>query len=122
MPTDRGAQHHRERLADALREEIVALLEGELADPRIGLAMVSDVQLSPDGKSVHVLVAVPGSSEKETEQTMQGLNAARSFIRHEIRDRLRMRQAPEVFFQLDRSQEMGARIDELLDRVKKRSK
>jgi len=91
MPTDRGAQHHRERLADALREEIVALLEGELADPRIGLATVSDVQLSPDGKSVHVLVAVPGSSEKEAAQTMQGLNAARSYIRHEIRGRLRMR-------------------------------
>ena len=122
MPTDRGAQHHRERLQDALRDEISAILEGELADPRIGLATVSDVQLSPDGKTVHVLVASPGTTDEEARNTMEGLNAARGYIRHEVADRLRLRHAPELFFRLDRSEEIGARIDELLNRVKKRSK
>ena len=37
----RGAKYHRERLGEALREEIETIVEGELGDPRIGL--VSDV-------------------------------------------------------------------------------
>ena len=121
MPEQRGAQHHRERMADAIRDEIVAILEGELGDPRIGLATVSEVRLDPDGKSAHVLVAVAGD-EKEMERTLHGLEAARGYIRHEIAERLRLRRAPELFFQLDRSQEYGDRIDQLLKRVKKREK
>ena len=42
MPEDRGREYHRERLREALREEIWALLEGELRDPRIGLASVNE--------------------------------------------------------------------------------
>ena len=118
MPEQRGAQHHRERMADAMRDEIVAILEGELGDPRIGLVTVSEVRLAADGKSTHVLVAVAGD-DKEVERTLQGLEAARGYIRHEIAERLRLRRAPELFFQLDRSQQYGDRIDELLKRVRK---
>ena len=121
MPEQRGVQHHRERMADAIRDELVAILEGELGDPRIGLATVSEVRLDADGKSAHVLVAVAGD-EKEMESTLQGLEAARRYIRHEIAERLRLRRAPELFFQLDRSQEYGDRIDELLKRVQKKEK
>lgn len=119
MPENRNAQHHRERLGEALREEISAIVEGELGDPRIGLATVNEVQLTADGKSAHVLVAVVGD-EREAAATLAGLQAARNFIRHEIADRLRLRHAPELLFQLDRSEQYGARIDELLDRIKKR--
>ncbi len=121
MPEQRGVQHHRERMADAIRDELVAILEGELGDPRIGLATVSEVRLAPDGKSAHVLVAVAGD-EKDAERTLQGLEAARGFIRHEIAERLRLRRAPELFFQLDRSQEYGDRIDGLLKRLHKKEK
>lgn len=116
---DRNAQHHRERLNDAIRDEISAILEGELADPRIGLASVSEVQLAPDGRSAHVLIAVDGGDD-EAEQTLEGLHAAKGFIKHEIAERLRLRHAPELFFRLDRSQQYGARIDELLKRINQR--
>ncbi len=117
----RNVQHHYERLGEALREEIAAMIEGELTDPRIGLATVHEVKLSPDGKAAHVFVVVSGD-DKEVEQTMTGLNAARNYIRHELLDRLRIRHAPDLFFHLDRSQQYETRIDELLRRVKKRSK
>jgi ribosome-binding factor A len=118
---DRNLQHHLERLGEALREEIAAMIEGELHDPRIGLATVTEVKLSPDGRSAQVLVNVSGD-EREAEQTLAGLDAARNYIRHELLDRLRIRHAPDLFFQLDRSQQYETRIDELLRRVKKRSK
>lgn len=118
---DRNAQHHRERLGEALREEIATMVEGELSDPRIGLATVTEVRLAEDGKSAHVMVAVSGDDD-EAERTLDGLTAARNYIRHEVGDRLRLRHAPELHFQLDRSDAYGARIEELLERVKRRTK
>ncbi len=114
-----GAKHHRERIGEALKEEIATIIEGELGDPRIGLANVSEVHLSPDGRSARVFIVVQGSDE-EAAETMNGLDAAKNFIRRELTDRLRLRQAPELFFQLDHSDQYGSRIDELLERIEKR--
>ena len=121
MPENRNAEHHRERLIDALREEIDAIIGGELTDPRIGLAHVSEVVLAPGGKSARILVEVDGTDE-EAARTMEGLAAARGFIRTEVRDRLGKRHVPELTFHLDRSTRASQRVDELLDRVEKRAK
>ena len=101
----RGAKYHRERLGEALREEIETIVEGELADPRIGLATVTSVELASDGRSARVLVMVHGSDE-ESQRSMEGLAAASSFIRHEVADRLHLRRSPELLFILDRSDEL----------------
>jgi ribosome-binding factor A len=121
MPEKRAQQYHRERLGEALREEIETILEGELGDPRIGLVNVSEVHLAPDSRSARIMVVVQGS-EDDGDRTLEGLNAARGYIRHELAERLHLRRAPELFFQIDKSQEYQARIDELLDRTKKRKR
>jgi ribosome-binding factor A len=108
-------------LGEALREELETLVEGELADPRIGLVSVSGVELAEDGRSAQVLVDVEGDDE-EAERSLQGLDAAKAYIRRELADRLRLRRAPELFFRLDRAERDQARIEELLERAKKRSK
>jgi ribosome-binding factor A len=117
----RAVTHHRGRLGQALREEIETLVEGELVDPRIGLVNVTGVQLAEDGRSANVLVEVEGDDE-EAERSMAGLEAAKAYIRHEIADRLRLRRAPELFFRLDRSARAAARVEELLDRAKRKNK
>jgi ribosome-binding factor A len=117
----RGVQHHRGRLGEALREEIETLVEGELGDPRIGLVSVTGVHLAEDGRSAQVLVDVDGDDE-EAERSLQGLEAAKAYIRHEVADRLRLRRAPELLFRLDRAEREKARVEELLERVRKRSK
>ena len=121
MPEHRGREYHRERLREALREEIWALLEGELRDPRIGLASVSEVLLAPNGRSVEVFIAVEGD-ESEARETMEGLTAASGFIRYQIGERLRLRRTPELVFRLDRKQQYQSRVEELLKRVEKRKK
>lgn len=115
----RGQKYHRERLGEALREEIETIVEGELADPRIGLATVTAVELAEDMRTARVLVAVEGRDE-EAERSLEGLTAAGGFIRRQIASRLKLRRAPELFFVLDRSEKYQARIDELLKRVRKR--
>ena len=117
----RAQKYHRDRLSEALREEIETILEGELADPRIGLASVSEVQMAEDARSARVLVAVAGDDE-EAERTLEGLDAAKNFVRHELAERLRLRRPPELFFQLDRSEQLESRVEELLARAKKRKR
>lgn len=121
MEQNRGAQHHRERLADSMREEIAAMVEGELADPRIGLATVTGVQILPDGRQAFVLINVAGDADEE-KSTLAGLEAAKGYIKHELIERLQIRHSPELHFRLDRSQQYETRIDNLLERVKKRKK
>ena len=117
----RGQKYHRDRLSGALREEIETILEGELGDPRIGLASVSEVRMADDARSARVLITVAGDDE-DAERTLQGLEAAKNFVRHELAERLRLRRPPELFFQIDRSHQLESRVDELLDRAKKRRK
>lgn len=117
----RGVQHHRGRLGQALREEIETLVEGELADPRIGLVSVVGVHLAEDGRSAQVLVDVEGD-DAEAQRSLEGLDAAKSYIRHELAGRLHLRRAPELLFRLDRSGREQARVQELLERMKKRTK
>jgi ribosome-binding factor A len=118
---NRGQKYHRGRLVEALREEVAALVEGELADPRIGLVSVNEVLLGSDNRSARIFVSAAGS-EEEAKESLEGLNAARNYIRHELTRRLGVRQAPEVFFVLDRSEKYGGRIDELLQRIEKRKR
>jgi ribosome-binding factor A len=115
----RGQKYHRGRLSQAIREEIETILEGELADPRIGLASVSAVLMAQDARSARVMVTVAGD-EAEAERTLEGLAAAKNYVRHELAERLRLRRPPELYFQIDRADQLESRVDELLGREKKR--
>jgi len=117
----RGAKYHRERLGEALREEIETIVEGELGDPRIGLVSVTSVELAEDSRSARVYVAVDGD-EDDAQRSLEGLTAAVGFVRREVAGNLKLRRAPELFFQLDMSGKYGARIDELIKRTKKSKK
>ena len=121
MVEPRPPKHQRERRVEALREEIDLILEGELGDPRIGLAAVTEIMLARGGKTARVFVRVEGNDE-ETEQTLDGLNAAKGFIRHQLAERMGLHHAPELVFVIDRSEQYSSRIDELLGRTKKKRK
>lgn len=121
MPEVRARKYHQDRVAETLREEIGTMIEGELSDPRISFAYVSEVQINPGGKSARVYVAVDGGTEEE-EQTIEALGSARGYIRHELLERMGVRHVPDLTFHIDRSEKMKNRIDELLGRAKKRQK
>ena len=117
----RAVKHHRGRVGEALREEIETLVEGELADPRIGLVSVTAVHVAEDGRSAEVWVNVEGD-DRDADESLEGLEAAKAYIRHELVERLRLRRAPELVFRLDRAEVDKARVEELLGRAKKRDK
>ncbi len=112
------AGHRQERVAGEIRQEIGAMLAGELKDPRLAtFATVTEVRMTPDLKQAKVYVSVMGT-EAEQAAAIKGLTAAAGFIRRELSERLQLRRAPELLFLLDRSEEYGQHIDELLRRTK----
>ena len=119
MPEQRARTYHRNRVANTFSEEIGAMLEGELSDPRIAPSHVTEVVLAPGGKSARIFVAVHGTAEEE-DDTLAGLMTARGFIRSKLRERMGVRHVPELTFAIDRSQKMTGRMEELLDRTRKR--
>jgi ribosome-binding factor A len=124
MPEHRARKHHQDRVAETLREEIGAMIEGELSDPRIASCYVSEVALNPGGKSARVFVAVDSAVEdiaKAEDETIAALEAAKGYIRHELKERMGVRYVPELLFVADRSGRFQARIEELLSRARKSS-
>jgi ribosome-binding factor A len=122
MPEHRARKHHQDRVAETLRDEIGAMIEGELSDPRIDLCHVSEVALNPGGKSARVYVVVDITTKdiaKSEVETIAGLEAAKGYIRSELKDRMGVRHVPELSFLADRSGRFQARIEELMSRGRK---
>jgi ribosome-binding factor A len=113
------AGHRHERVAEEILHELGTMVAGELKDPRIeALVTVTEVRVTPDLKHARVFVSVMGS-EAEQKGTIQGLQAASGYIRHELTERIQLRRAPEIHFVLDHSEEYGQRIEDLLRQTKK---
>jgi ribosome-binding factor A len=124
MPEHRGRKHHQDRVAETLRLEIGAMIEGELSDPRIDFCYVSEVALNPGGKSARVYIAVDSAVNdiaKAEAATIAGLEAAKGYIRHQLKERMGVRHVPELSFLADRSGRFQARIEELMDRSRKKA-
>ena len=115
VPRERSRRS--ERLADLIRQVLGELIEREVKDPRIGFTTLTEVQLTGDLRQARVYVSILGEDEAR-KQGMEGLAAAKAFLRHQLAHRLQLRHTPEIDFQLDRSQEYNERLDELIRRTK----
>jgi ribosome-binding factor A len=113
-----GSQrHHQERISEALKLEIATILQGELADPRIGTITVTDVRMA--GKAVHIFVDVQGD-ERQARDTTKALTAAKGYVRHQIAERLGLQRPPELVFHVGHALQHSARVEQLLQRINKR--
>ena len=102
-----------ERLAEQIREEVSLIIAGEVEDPRVGFATVTEVKLSADLRHAKVYVSVIGT-ENEVKGSLVALRHASGFIRHQLGAVLRMRHTPELHFAHDDVELRAARIEELL--------
>jgi ribosome-binding factor A len=105
-----------QRVADAAKEVIAALLLKDVKDPRIGMVTLTTVEVSPDLRHARVLFSVLGDETKRKE-SLAGLRSASGFIRREVARQLRLRAAPELLFEFDPSLEYAERLSRLLKDV-----
>jgi len=114
----RGGRYRPERLAALVHETLAEAIATSLKDPRVGFVTITGVRVSPDGHVATVRVSVLGT-EDEKGRALEGLAHARGYLRSYLAERLSMRVAPEVRFELDRGIEHAQRIDALLDQIRR---
>jgi ribosome-binding factor A len=105
-----------DRLDELLRQEIGAMLEREIADPRMGFATVTKVETDPDLRHARVWVSIIGGTA-ERGATLVALDHSMVFIRRELGTRLRLKRIPDLHVRLDDSIERGTRILQVLDSI-----
>ena len=103
-----------QRVNDLLREELSEAMRG-LRDPRLsGLTSITEVSVTPDLRSAKVYVSTLGT-EDQRDDAVEGLRAAASRLRHELKSSLRtMKYIPFMTFQRDDSIEAGNRLLDLM--------
>ena len=107
-----------DRIEEQLRIELSEILEREIQDPRIGLATVTHVKISPDLRHARVFVTVLGD-DVQRKKTLEGLRSAASYVRHSLSKRLHhLKRVPELAFDYDEDLEKEMRIEELLEQIK----
>jgi ribosome-binding factor A len=108
-----------EQVAETVRLAVTdALMRGEVRDPRVGLVTVTAVLVTNDLSHARVLVA-PAGDDAAKERALEGLRSAAGFLRGKVARLLSTRIVPELHIELDRGLEHAARINALLEELKR---
>ncbi len=86
----------------------------QLGDPRLGLATVTDVEVSRDYSYAKVFVSILNADKAA--DSMHALKHAAGFLRRELAHATAMRTTPRLQFIRDDSLERAEKMDHLIDR------
>jgi ribosome-binding factor A len=114
----KGSSRRPEQVGETLRQVITDALAREVRDPRVGFVTVTGVLVSNDLSHARVMVSVPGE-DAEKDRALEGLQSAAGFLRSHAARALTTRSVPELHFELDRGLEHAARINELLNTIRR---
>ena len=106
----------RDRVAEELKRELGDLITTQVKDPRVRLVAVTEVKMSPDLKHAKVYIGTfdVTASQERPEEVLEGLRAARGFLKREIGKRLRLRVIPDLVFVEDATEREAQRMDQLI--------
>ena len=106
-----------QRVALLVREELSRLVLTEAHDRDLHRVTITDVVMPADLKSARVYFSCLGG-EAERLLAEAAIGRAAGYLRREVTRRCQLRYAPELHFFFDPTLEQGARIEELLARVR----
>ncbi|HML17071.1 MAG TPA: 30S ribosome-binding factor RbfA [Bryobacteraceae bacterium] len=110
--------HRAERVSESIREELEELISYELSDPRVGTASVNEVHLSPDFRHALVSLTLSGTVEEQT-ATLEALNHAKQFLRHQLAERLQIFRMPDLRFEPALAVDLSAKAPQILKRIRR---
>jgi ribosome-binding factor A len=101
------------RVADQIQRDLAELIR-ELKDPRIGMATISAVEVTPDYAHAKVFFSVLIG---DPAQTQEALNEAAGYLRNGLFKRLQIHTVPTLHFQFDRTTERAAEMSALISKA-----
>ena len=124
--------NRRMRLQSVIQEELSLKISREVKDPRVPPLTVTSVEVSHDGSSATIFVAILGgafggvegatplseqASQAKVKECLQGLGSASGLLRRHLARVLTIRHVPELIFKEDRGYENAIRVSELLKKI-----
>lgn len=107
-----------DRVADAIQRSIARILQMELRDPRLGMANINSVSVSKDLAIAKVYVTFVGEDDtSESEERVEILNNAASYIRNLMSKDLSIRTTPKLQFIFDKTSVSGQALSRLIDQA-----
>ena len=107
-----------ERVGEAIREAIAAMLLRDIKDPRIGMVTLTRVFVSDDLRHAKIYFRCVGDGSSH-ERSLAGLRSAAGFIKSQLPRRLQLRYAPEIVFLFDPALEGVERVTDLLKNARR---
>ncbi|MDK9709568.1 30S ribosome-binding factor RbfA [Acidaminobacter sp.] len=105
------------RISEEIKKVVSNLLLFELKDPRISrMTSVTSVDTTNDLRYTNIYISVY-DPKADIDQTIEGLNKAKGFIRKEIGKAIDLRYTPEPIFIKDQSIEKGVYLTNLIKKV-----
>jgi len=101
------------RVEEQLKRLLAELIRREVKDPRVGLITITSAEVSRDLTHAKVFFT-PFAGVGNAEAALEALRHASGYLRHQVRNLMRLRVAPELDFQIDDSVERGARLAALI--------
>jgi ribosome-binding factor A len=107
-----------ERFARMIHEELIGILPA-LEDPRVADVdiTVTQVRVSGDLGSAHVLIKVDTTDEKKRAALLKGLDKAQPFLRRQLAAALDAKKTPTVRFSIDDTDSRAGRVEQLLEEI-----
>lgn len=103
-----------ERISDALIEQISYIIANEVKNG-IKFVTITDVKVSGDLSFAKVYFTVLDESKKD--EVLKILKEASGFIRHELRDRVEIRQIPDLKFVYDDTIDHAKKIEDIIEKL-----
>ena len=106
-----------DRISSNMVKEISYILMMEVKDPNVKFVTVTDAHVTNDLSYAKIYVTV--LNKEYINETIKALNNAKGFIRNELKDRMDIRNIPELEFVYDESIEYGNKIEKIIEDIHK---
>ena len=106
------------QVAEELRKIVSMILLEDLNDPRIGFITITRIEMTADLRFARIFYSVLGDKAQK-DSTREALEEKMGFIRKLVVERINMKYAIELKFEVDKSIEQSFHINELLKKIKK---
>lgn len=110
------------RIGEQMQRELATLIQQEIQDPRLGMVTVSAVEVSRDLAHAKVFITVLDDQQQDISASLDVLNRAGGFLRHELGRRMTLRTVPVLRFVYDESMARGNALSQLIDEAVKSDK
>lgn len=106
-------------VGSVVHKALSQILQNSVSDPRIAATTITEVQLSKDLKHAKVFLT-SGESHETLQDSVEHLNRARSYIRHQLSGELNLKFTPAIRFMVDELPSRSTRVTSLIEQVSKK--